>query len=208
METSRGVRYFLRARTFFAHRLANWNRFAASASRLSIKSHPSRSIRHYARAIACGPSLLIADEPTASLDSTTQKEILGVMRTLRDELGLAMIFITHNPALLAGFADRVLVLYGGRVAELGLARTVLSSPKHPYTRALFQSMPQILENTRDTRKTKLPVIAGDSSAAQLPLEGCVFEPRCPDRMEDCREREPAVVNLGESHTVSCFKYGG
>ena len=130
------------------------------------------------------------------------------MRTLRDELGLAMIFITHNPALLAGFADRVLVLYGGRVAELGLARTVLSSPKHPYTRALFQSMPQILENTRDTRKTKLPVIAGDSSAAQLPLEGCVFEPRCPDRMEDCREREPAVVNLGESHTVSCFKYGG
>src|SRR5467141_4821507 len=161
-----------------------------------------------AQAIACGPSLLIADEPTASLDSTTQKEILGVMRTLRDELGLAMIFITHNPALLAGFADRVLVLYGGRVAELGLARTALSSPKHPYTRALFQSMPQILENTRDTRKTKLPVIAGDSSAAQLPLEGCVFEPRCPDRMEDCRKREPALVNLGESHTVSCFRYGG
>src|SRR5712664_3526915 len=161
-----------------------------------------------AQAIACGPSLLIADEPTASLDSTTQKEILGVLRTLRDELGLAMIFITHNPALLAGFADRVLVLYGGRVAELGPARTVLSSPKHPYTRALFQSMPQILENTGYMRKTKLPVIAGDSSTAQLPLEGCVFEPRCPDRMEDCRKREPAVVNLGESHTVSCFKYGG
>jgi peptide/nickel transport system ATP-binding protein/oligopeptide transport system ATP-binding protein len=151
---------------------------------------------------------LIADEPTASLDSTTQKEILGVLRTLRDELGLAMIFITHNPALLAGFADRLLVLYGGRVAELGPARTVLSSPKHPYTRALFQSMPQILENTGYMRKTKLPVIAGESSMAQLPVEGCIFEPRCPDRMEDCREREPAVVNLGESHTVSCFKYGG
>src|SRR5467141_2405467 len=161
-----------------------------------------------AQAIACGPSLLIADEPTASLDSTTQKEILGVMRTLRDELGLAMIFITHNPALLAGFADRVLVLYGGRVAELGPARTVLSSPKHPYTRALFQSMPQILESTGNRRKTKLPVIAGDSSTARLPLEGCVFEPRCPDRMEDCRKREPALVNLGESHTVSCFRYGG
>ncbi len=161
-----------------------------------------------AQAIACGPSLLIADEPTASLDPTTQKEILGAFRTLRDELGLAMIFITHNPALLAGFADRVLVLYGGRVAELGPARTVLSSPKHPYTRALFQSMPQILENTGNRRKTKLPVIAGDSSAARLPLEGCVFEPRCPDRMEDCRKREPALVNLGESHAVSCFKYGG
>jgi len=161
-----------------------------------------------AQAIACGPSLLIADEPTASLDPTTQKEILGVLQTLRDELGLAMIFITHDPALLAGFADRVLVLYGGRVAELGPARTVLSLPKHPYTRALLQSMPQILESTGNRRKTKLPVIRGDSSTAQLPVEGCVFEPRCPDRMEDCRAREPALVNLGESHTVSCFKYGG
>ena len=160
------------------------------------------------QAIACEPSLLIADEPTASLDSTTQKEILGVMRTLRDELGLAMIFITHNPALLAGFADRVLVLYGGRVAELGPAKTVLSSPKHPYTRALFQSMPQILESNDNKRKTKLSVIAGDSSAIPLLFEGCVFEPRCPDRMEDCRKREPTLVNLDKSHTVSCFKYGG
>jgi peptide/nickel transport system ATP-binding protein/oligopeptide transport system ATP-binding protein len=161
-----------------------------------------------AQAIACGPSLLIADEPTASLDPTTQMEILGVFRTLRDRLGLAMIFITHNPALLAGFADRVLVLYGGRVAEWGPARTVLSSPRHPYTQGLFQSMPQILESTDTKRKTKLPMIAGDTSAIPLPFEGCVFEPRCPDRMEDCRKREPALVNLGESHTVSCFKYGG
>jgi len=160
-----------------------------------------------AQAIACGPSLLIADEPTASLDPTTQMEILGVFRTQRDQLGLAMIFITHNPALLAGFADRVLVLYGGRVAELGPARTVLSSPKHPYTQALLQSMPQILEGTANKRKTKLRAI-GDSSAIPLPFEGCVFEPRCPERMEDCRKREPALVNLGESHTVSCFKYGG
>jgi peptide/nickel transport system ATP-binding protein len=161
-----------------------------------------------AQAIACGPSLLIADEPTASLDPTTQMEILGVFRMLRDQLGLGMIFITHNPALLAGFADRVLVLYGGRVSELGPARTVLSAPRHPYTHALFQSMPRILESTDNKRKTKLPVIAGDSSAIPLPLEGCVFEPRCPERMEGCRKREPALVNLGESHTVSCFKYGG
>lgn len=161
-----------------------------------------------AQAIACGPSLLIADEPTASLDPTTQREILGVFRALRDEMGLAMIFITHNPALLAGFADRVLVLYGGRVAELGPARAVLSSPKHPYTRALFQSMPPIFENSGNSRKTKLPVIAGDFSAILLPREGCVFEPRCPERMEDCRKREPTPVNLSESHTVSCFKFGG
>jgi oligopeptide/dipeptide ABC transporter ATP-binding protein len=161
-----------------------------------------------AQAIACGPSLLIADEPTASLDPTTQREILGVFQTLRNDRGLAMIFITHNPVLLAGFADRVLVLYGGRVAELGPTRTVLSSPKHPYTRALFQSMPQIFADNGGRRKTELPVIAGDFSAAQVPLEGCVFEPRCPERMEDCRKREPAPVKLSESHTVSCFKYGG
>lgn len=160
-----------------------------------------------AQALACGPSLLIADEPTSSLDPFTQMEILGVFRMLRDELGLAMIFITHNPALLAGFADRVLVLYGGRSAELGPAGTILSSPRHPYARALFESMPAIFEDKPNNGK-KLPVIAGDSSRDPLPRQGCVFEPRCPDRMEDCRKREPAAVNLSESHTVSCFKYGG
>lgn len=157
-----------------------------------------------AQAIACAPLLLIADEPTSSLDPATQMEILGVFRTLRDELGLAIIFITHHPALLAGFADRVLVLYGGRIAELGPAETVLSSPRHPYARALFESMPAIFEANNDK---KLPVIAGDSSRA-LPRQGCVFEPRCPERMEDCTKREPAAVDLSESHTVSCFKYGG
>src|SRR5467141_2352031 len=85
-----------------------------------------------AQAIACGPSLVIADEPTASLDPTTQMEILGVFRTLREKLSVAMILITHNPAVLAGLADRVLVLYGGRVAELGPAGAVLTSPRHPY----------------------------------------------------------------------------
>jgi oligopeptide/dipeptide ABC transporter ATP-binding protein len=161
-----------------------------------------------AQAIACGPALLIADEPTASLDPTTQKEILDVFRTLRDKLGLAVILITHNPALLAGFADRVLILYGGWVAELGSARAVLVAPQHPYSQALFQSMPRVFEDSDSTHKTRLPVIAGDSWAGPSQGGGCVFEPRCPDRMEECRKREPAVVSLGESHTVSCFKYGG
>ena len=160
-----------------------------------------------AQAISCGPSLLIADEPTSSLDSVTQMEILGVFRTLRDELGLAIVLITHNPALLAGFADRVLVLYGGRISELGPVRAVLSSPRHPYARALFESMPAVFEDKTSSGK-KLPVIIGESSSALLPRQGCVFEPRCPESMEDCRKREPAAVNLSESHTVSCFKYGG
>jgi oligopeptide/dipeptide ABC transporter ATP-binding protein len=159
-----------------------------------------------AQGIVCGPSVVIADEPTASLDPATQMEILGVFRTLRERLGLAMIFITHNPALLSGFADRVLVLYGGQVVECGPAETVLASPRHPYTKALFQSIPAVSEGRRNGRKTRLPVILGDSSQSSSPRGGCPFEPRCTERMNICREREPALVNLSESHVVSCFKY--
>src|SRR5437762_3545690 len=159
-----------------------------------------------AQAIACGPSVVIADEPTASLDSATQMELLAVFRTLRERLGLAMIFITHNPALLSGFADRVLVLYGGQVVECGPAATVLASPRHPYTKALFQSIPAIFEERGSGRGTKLPVILGDSARSSLPRCGCPFGPGCTERMSVCREHEPALVNLSASHVVSCFKY--
>jgi oligopeptide/dipeptide ABC transporter ATP-binding protein len=159
-----------------------------------------------AQAIACGPSVVIADELTASLDPTTQMEILGVFRKLRERLGLALIFITHNPALLSGFADRVLVLYAGEVAECGPAETALASPRHPYTKALFQSIPGASDKPGNRRKTKLPVILGDSFRPSLLIGGCPFEPRCTERMDICKEREPAPVNLSASHTVSCFKY--
>jgi oligopeptide/dipeptide ABC transporter ATP-binding protein len=161
-----------------------------------------------AQAIACGPAVVIADEPTASLDPATQMEILGVFRTLRKKLGLAMIFITHNPALLSGFADRVLVLYGGRVAELGPAAAVLASPCHPYTKALFASLPAAMEESGTVRRKPLPVIPGDSSPSSLPRQGCCFEPRCTERMDICKEREPGLMNVSASHTVSCFKYEG
>jgi oligopeptide/dipeptide ABC transporter ATP-binding protein len=159
-----------------------------------------------AQAIACGPSVIIADEPTASLDPTTQMEILQVFRSLRQKLGIAMIFITHNPALLADFADRVMVLYAGRAVELGPAQTVLASPCHPYTQALFQSIPGSAEMTANGRKKKMPAIAGDSSLSSLPRGGCCFEPRCAQRMPICKQREPALVNLSTAHVVSCFKY--
>jgi oligopeptide/dipeptide ABC transporter ATP-binding protein len=161
-----------------------------------------------AQAIACGPAVVIADEPTASLDPATQMEILGAFRALRERLGLAMIFITHNPALLSGFADRVLVLYGGRVAELGPAAAVLASPRHPYTKALFASLPAVFEESASVRGKRLPVILGDSSPSSLPRQGCCFEPRCTERMDICREREPGVVSVSASHTVSCFRYEG
>src|SRR5882724_6036711 len=159
-----------------------------------------------AQAIACNPSLVIADEPTAALDPVTQSEILSVFRTLREKLGITMIFITHNPALLTGFADRVLVLYAGQVAEWGPTEAVLKSPRHPYTRALFESLPGITTEMEKSHKTLLPVIPGNSSPASLPRKGCPFEPRCSVRMDVCKEFEPVLVDLGKKHVVSCFKY--
>jgi oligopeptide/dipeptide ABC transporter ATP-binding protein len=159
-----------------------------------------------AQAIACSPTVVIADEPTAALDPVTQAEILGVFRSLRESLGLAMIFITHNPALLSGFADRILVLYAGQVIEWGPAEAVLRLPQHPYTKALLESLPAISAENEKSRKNKLPVIAGNSSPSSLPRRGCSFEPRCTVRMDLCREFEPPLVKLGKLHIVSCFKY--
>jgi oligopeptide/dipeptide ABC transporter ATP-binding protein len=182
--------------------------FSGDADRVA-KSYPhqlsggQRQRVLIAQAIVCHPSVIIADEPTASLDPTTQMEILGVFRTLQKKLDLAMIFITHNPALLAGFADRVLVLYGGRVIEYGSAEAVLASPQHPYTKALFQSIPVDLERGANASMTKLPAIPGDASS--LPQEGCSFEPRCTERLDTCREGRPALVNLTPAHAVSCFR---
>ena len=158
-----------------------------------------------AQAIVCGPSIVVADEPTASLDPTTQKEILDVFRGLRKSLGLTMIFITHNPALLSGFADRILFLYAGRIVELGPAKQVLISPKHPYTQALFRSIPP-LDGPHDSGKRSLPALPRDSDLSPLPRAGCPFEPRCPERMEICKSEDPGFVNLNASHMVSCFRY--
>jgi oligopeptide transport system ATP-binding protein len=161
-----------------------------------------------AQAIACGPSLVVADEPTASLDPTTQQEILQLFRTLRQKLGLAMILITHNPALLAGLADRVLVLYAGRIAEIGPAAEVLHSPQHPYTAALLRCLPSHFAEAQNTRKTRLHVILGEPPDLSLGGNGCQFEPRCAERMEVCKREEPSAAAVSEQHEVSCFKFAG
>src|SRR6266852_5195491 len=159
-----------------------------------------------AQAIACDPVVVIADEPTASLDAKTQGEILTLFRSLRDELGIAFIFITHNPGLLAGFADRVLVLYAGKIAELGPTHAVLSSPQHPYTQALLKCMPQAYTTQVVQRKTLLPVIAGAAPSLVSLSQGCVFEPRCEERMEVCQIHAPVAARLGNRHAVACLKF--
>src|SRR6266851_6952425 len=161
-----------------------------------------------AQAIACGPSLIVADEPTASLDPTTQQDIIGLFRTLRDKFNLSLILITHNPALLAGLADRILVLYAGKVVEIGPVERVLGSPQHPYTLALLQSVPGRLDEPAKGRKSRLPVIPGEAPNLAALANGCRFAARCADRMELCTKREPAAVAVSEAHAVACFKYGG
>jgi oligopeptide/dipeptide ABC transporter ATP-binding protein len=161
-----------------------------------------------AQAIACGPSLLIADEPTASLDPTTQQEILQLFKTLRQTFGLAIILITHNPALLAGLTDRLLVLYAGRVAEIGPTARVLATPQHPYTAALLRCLPSHFAESQGTRKAKMHVIPGDPPDLSLHAQGCRFEPRCTARMEVCKSGEPEAVAVGQRHEVSCFKFPG
>jgi len=160
-----------------------------------------------AQAIACGPSVLIADEPTASLDARTQREILSLFGRLRREVGVTVILITHNPALLAGLADRIVVLYAGRIAEIGPTETVLSHSLHPYTQALLQCLvPPPGGREGVDRKTRLPVIAGDPPDLGLGSTGCRFKPRCKDRFEPCSTREPVPVSLAGEHVVSCFKF--
>jgi oligopeptide/dipeptide ABC transporter ATP-binding protein len=159
-----------------------------------------------AQAIACRPSLLIADEPTASLDTTTQDGVLTLFAELRQHLGLSVLLITHNPALLAAFADRILVLYAGRVVEQGPAHIVLNSPQHPYTRALLRSMPAPFDDPRADRNKLLPVISGNSPLSIVARNACSFEPRCEDRMPECARAEPWGVVTSHEHVVHCLKY--
>ena len=161
-----------------------------------------------AQAISCGPSLIVADEPTASLDPETQQEILALFRVLRQKFNLSMIWITHNPLLLEGFADRALVLYAGRVVETGPASSVLSSPRHPYTQALLRCLPAGIEGGLANHKEYLPTIPGEAPVSVAASEGCrcLFEPRCIERMSICTEREPDMIQLSSTHGASCFKH--
>ena len=160
-----------------------------------------------AQAIACRPALLVADEPTASLDPSTQSEILSLFRQLRKELSVAIIFITHNPALLADFADRVLVLYAGKIMECGPTSGVLFGGQHPYTRALLGCVPVFDPADFANNKFVLPVIPGAAPEPGRRLRGCAYEPRCSDRMEACQTREPATVAVSETHRAACLKLG-
>ncbi len=143
-----------------------------------------------AQALACRPSLVIADEPTSGLDTRTQAEILTLLRELKARRRTAFLFISHNPGVLDGLADRVLVMYAGKIVEEGELGRVYRTPLHPYTRGLLGSMPPLSpEGGFRERRRPAPISGAPPDMSRLP-RGCSFAPRCPARIEVCSEQEP------------------
>jgi len=151
-------------------------------------------------ALSCSPSLLIADEPTTALDVTIQAQILDLLRRLKDELDLTVLLITHDLGVVGENADRVGVMYAGRVVEQAPTRALFERPEHPYTRGLLRSMPGVGVSSGDRRLPTLPGVVPD---AANPPSGCRFHPRCPERFERCSSVEPRLASTGRERDVAC-----
>src|SRR5262249_47145858 len=143
------------------------------------------------------PRLLIADDPTTALDVTVEKQILALLRQLRDELDLALLFITHNLGVVGQIADRLAVMYAGRIVEEGPAREVFRSPRHPYTEGLLRSSP-------DLGRRKLEPIPGAVPRLDALPPGCAFEPRGPYRKPECSEAVPELRVASPGHRARCI----
>ncbi len=156
-----------------------------------------------AMALACSPTLMIADEPTTALDVTIQAQILDLMNKLKEETGASILFITHDLGVIAEMAQHVAVMYAGKVMEYTDVKTLFAEPKHPYTVGLLQSIPVLGRGQRDR---KLSAISGVvPSLLNLP-SGCLFSDRCPDVFADCRTIVPQMYQVGKNHTSRCLKY--
>ena len=151
-------------------------------------------------ALACDPKVLIADEPTTALDVTIQAQILELVREVRQKLGMAIIWITHDLGVIAGIADRVMVMYGGQIVEQAPVRELFSHPKHPYTRALLETLPSVSA----TRAAKLKTIEGQPPALMAQPTACPFMARCSHSMAICGEQNPPILKLTGDHDVACF----
>ena len=154
-----------------------------------------------ARALICGPSLLIADEPTTALDVTIQAQILDLLRSLKRELGMAILFITHDLGIVAQMADRVAIMYSGRIVESGPVRDIFRRPAHPYTRALLEAVPRL--GDIDRRRRIQPIAGAMPNIFEAPT-GCRFHPRCPIAEQPrCAAASPPDFRVG-THAVACI----
>ena len=159
-----------------------------------------------AQAVACRPALLIADEPTSKLDATLQAEIIALLSKIRRQHRTAILVISHDPTLFAGFADRIAVMYAGRIVEVGNSAEIFGRPLHPYTQALVR-IAASSAITGSRARVRLQAIEGESPDPTCIPVGCRFEPRCSERMEVCSRRYPREFMPEPSRPVNCFKYG-
>jgi oligopeptide/dipeptide ABC transporter ATP-binding protein len=193
-----------------------WSEAVGLLTRVGIPSPASRA-RDYphqlsggmrqramiAMAMACRPELLIADEPTTALDVTIQAQILDLIQELKDELGMAVLLITHNFGIIAETAVRTAVMYAGQVVEEAETADIFDSPSHPYTQGLLHSLPRIGDKIRRGRD-KLHEIPGIVPRLTGRKAGCSFGPRCARRSQACALNRPEIVDLGGGHRVRCF----
>ncbi|MCY3562305.1 MAG: ABC transporter ATP-binding protein [bacterium] len=150
-------------------------------------------------ALSCRPSLLIADEPTTSLDATVQAQYLRLLSELQEEFRFGMIFVTHDLGIVARLCDRVAVMYAGRIVETGSTRQIFNEPAHPYAKALLATLPSL-----ESRKKRLLTVIGQPPLAIDLPPGCSFAPRCPETMDICTEEFPAEAITGDRHRVLCW----
>jgi oligopeptide transport system ATP-binding protein len=153
-----------------------------------------------AMALACAPSLLIADEPTTALDVTIQAQITELVERLRDQLGMAVIWITHDLGVVAGLAERVIVMYSGFIVEEANVEAIYENPQHPYTLALLEALPRV-DRRRDKRLKSIP---GAPPNLLVAPHGCPFAPRCEHAFDRCREENPPLLPLSPAHKLACW----
>lgn len=153
-----------------------------------------------AMALLCRPKVLIADEPTTALDVTIQAQILELFADLKREFGMALVLITHDLGVVASLADRIAVMYAGRIVEEAACDELFENPRHPYTRALLQSTPRA-----DRDATELYAIPGQPPNLQRLPAGCAFQPRCPSAIESCRLAPPPLEPVYPGHKAACFR---
>lgn len=154
-----------------------------------------------AMALSCQPRLLIADEPTTALDVTIQAQVLRLLREIQKEMGMAVMLITHDLGVVSEIADRVAVMYAGRVVECGSIESIIQEMRHPYTRGLIHSIPAI-----EKRQKRLPAIPGQvPDAMNLPV-GCKFHPRCHLMIEACKKEEPPLFQVNGEHWSRCIRW--
>ncbi len=153
-----------------------------------------------AMGLTCAPKIIIADEPTTALDVTIQAQLLTLMKQLTIETGAALIIITHNLGIIARYADRVNVMYAGRIVEKASAAALYKNPKHPYTQGLMASVPKL---DQDVKTRLLPIEGQPPDLTNLP-EGCAFAPRCRFRIPKCSEEAPCLRIISDDHEIACW----